>query len=83
MRCEPDSRTAQRQYLKHTRQNLKKIGVLLICHYVWRQVLFGNPKQCIERQSINYRVLVFPVSISIAGAWFDEWLASLTSDGMS
>jgi hypothetical protein len=46
-------------------------------------VLFGGPQQDTQRQSINYRVLVFPVCISIAGVWFDEWFASRTSDGMS
>jgi hypothetical protein len=59
---------AQRQYFMQFRQNfLKTIGVLLIRNYVWCQVLFGRAKRDTQRQSINYRVLVSAVCISIAG----------------
>ena len=78
-----DSQCVLRLYLKHSRQIKKKVSLLLICHYVWRQVLFGGPQHDTQGQLINYRVLVFPVCISIAGAWLDEWLASRTSDDMS
>jgi hypothetical protein len=76
--------SVQRQYFTQSRQNfLKTIGVLLIRNYVWRQVLFGRPKHDTQRQSINYWVLFSPVCISIAEAWFDEWVSSLTIDGLS